>query len=114
MDIKNVNNLTNLRPALTSEAPAAQQSHPDLAGNTRRTIGSPATGAPAAGDRVHLTDAAARLQVLEAALASVPVVSAQRAGALHQTLAQGHFVADPQRIADKLLQIDNRLPPPGR
>ncbi len=109
MDIKNVNNLAHLGPALTSEAPAARQSHPGPAGDTRRTTGSPATG-----DRVHLTDAVARLQALEAALASVPVVSAQRVEALHQTLTQGHFVANPQRIANKLLQIDNRLPPPGR
>ncbi len=109
MDIKNVNNLANLGPALSGETPAAQQSHPGPTGDTRRT-----TGAPAAGDRVHLTDAATRLQALEAALASVPVVSAQRVEALHQTLTQGHFVADPRHIADKLLQIDNRLSPPGR
>ncbi len=111
MDIKDVNNLAHLGSALTREAPTIQQSHPGPAGDTRRTTGLPTTGAPAAGDRVHLTDAAARLQTLEATLDSVPVVNTQR---VHQTLMQGHFVADPQRIADKLLQIDNRLPPPGR
>ena len=114
MDIKNVNNLAHLGPALSGETPAAQQSHPGPTGDTRRTTGSPVTGAPATGDRVHLTGAAARLQALEAALTSVPVVSAQRVEALHQTLTQGQFIADPQHIADKLLQIDNRLPPPGR
>ncbi len=111
MNIKDVNNLAHLGSALTRETPATQQSHPGPAGDTRRTTGSSATGAPAAGDRVHLTDAAARLQALEAALDSVPVVNTQR---VNQTLTQSHFVADPRRIADKLLQIDNRLPPPGR
>ena len=114
MNIKDVNNLANLGPVLTREAPAAEQSHPGPAGNTRQTIGSPATSAPGAVDRVHLTDTAARLQALEAALTTVPVVNAQRVEALHQTLTQGHFAADPQRIADKLLQIDNRLAPPSR
>lgn len=111
MDIKDVNNPAHLGSVLTREAPAARQTHPSHAGDPRRTTGSPATGAPATGDRVHLTDAAARLQTLEAALSSVPVVDTQR---VHRTITQGHFVVDSQRIADKLLQIDNRLPPPGR
>lgn len=110
MDIKDVKNMTPLPPAPTGQGRPAQ---PTGAG-AAQPPGSGAAGPGAtSGDRVHLTDIAARLHTLEASLGSVPIVDTQRVAAVQQTLAQGRLTTHPQRIAGRLLEIDRQLPPPG-
>lgn len=65
-------------------------------------------------DSVTLTDAAARLQKLEAALADHPVVDEQRVADIRQALADGTYRADPERIADKLLALERELARSGK
>jgi negative regulator of flagellin synthesis FlgM len=71
----------------------------------------PATkpAAPTVSDSVSLTDAAARLRRLEAALADHPVVDKQRVADIRQALADGSYQTDPERVADKLLALERDL-----
>ena len=75
-----------------------------------REVGSAARqAAPTASDSVSLTDAAARLQRLEAALADHPVVDKQRVADIRQALADGTYQTNPERVADKLLALERDL-----
>ncbi|MDM3871027.1 flagellar biosynthesis anti-sigma factor FlgM [Porticoccus sp. W117] len=65
--------------------------------------------APAAGDTVTVTDQAARLQELEQSLANTPVVDSARVAELREAIASGSYQPDPQRIADKLSQLERDL-----
>lgn len=63
----------------------------------------------AAGDTVKLTASALGLHQAEQALATTPAVDHGRVEAIKQSLADGTFRVDAQRIADRLLQADQAL-----
>ncbi len=65
--------------------------------------------AAAQGDRVSLTDSARQLQALENQVASQPVVDSQRVDAVRQAIADGSFDINADRIADKLISIEQAL-----
>jgi negative regulator of flagellin synthesis FlgM len=67
---------------------------------------APASGLPADGDSVKLTDSARQLNDLQGAVAATPVVNNDRVAALREAIANGTYVIDPQRIADGLLAQD--------
>lgn len=108
MDIKDVNNLANLGHNQVGKGGQATGATPHAPGASHGTPQGAARGA----DTVQLTGAAERLRQLEATLASVPVVDTQRVQALQQTITNGTFVADPPRIADRLIRLDAQLPAP--
>ncbi|MHB1240786.1 MAG: flagellar biosynthesis anti-sigma factor FlgM [Gammaproteobacteria bacterium] len=110
MDIKDVNNLANLGHGHVDKGGRTNGATPGARGTNHGTQQGAATNS----DTVHLTAAAEHLQQLHAALASVPIVDAQRVGAVRQTIANGTFVPDPPRIADRLIRLDAQLPAPGR
>ncbi len=58
---------------------------------------------------VSLTDTAARLQRLEAQIASQPVVDTQRVESVKKTIADGSFKVDSNRIAEKMAEFENLL-----
>ncbi len=60
-------------------------------------------------DTVNLTDTAAYLRKLESSLSSLPVVDAQRTESIKKALADGRFIIDPVRVADKLLRFESML-----
>ncbi|HHJ15231.1 MAG TPA: flagellar biosynthesis anti-sigma factor FlgM [Gammaproteobacteria bacterium] len=62
-----------------------------------------------AADRVSLTGEARQLRELEASLASHPVVDSQRVAAVRSAVEDGSFTIDPQRIADKLISLEEAL-----
>jgi negative regulator of flagellin synthesis FlgM len=61
------------------------------------------------GDRVNLTASARQLQALTASLAEVPVVNDARVAELRQVLAEGGYEVNPERIAEKLLDMERAL-----
>lgn len=67
------------------------------------------TGRPSTADTVSLTNAAAQISSLETAIAELPVVDTQRVEAIKQTLADGSYQIDAERIADKLLSLESSL-----
>lgn len=72
-----------------------------------------ATGAPtatvSAGDTFSLTDKAAQLRALEAQIATLPVVDAQRVQDVQHSLSTGTYEVEPARVADKMLQFESGL-----
>ena len=74
------------------------------------------TAAPAAAqaDSVSITDTARRLAALQEAVARMPEIDAGRVAAFSQAIEQGHYAADPRKIADRLLQLERDLAAAGR
>jgi negative regulator of flagellin synthesis FlgM len=84
---------------------------PKSAGRTDKaaTRGTPAGPAPAATDRVQLTETASRLQELEAMLASTPEVDPARVEALRAAIAEGRYEVDTVHVTDKLIALERSL-----
>ena len=61
-------------------------------------------------DLLDLTGKAQELKALEKDLAREPTFDSQRVEALRQQLADGSYRVNPERIAEKLLAIEQRLP----
>lgn len=66
--------------------------------------------AEATRDSVTLTDGARQLQKLAEAVAATPVVDDARVAAVKNSVEQGTYKVDAQRVADKLLQANRELP----
>ncbi len=67
------------------------------------------TGRPATTDTVSLTDTAARLKSLEASVASLPVVDAQRVEHIKKALAHGTYTIDDKKVASMLQKFEQSL-----
>ncbi|MEW7975831.1 MAG: flagellar biosynthesis anti-sigma factor FlgM [Candidatus Thiodiazotropha endolucinida] len=61
-------------------------------------------------DRFDLTGSAGKLLELEARIAQMPIVDAQKVEAVQKALATGSFTIDPQTAADKMLAMELTLP----
>jgi negative regulator of flagellin synthesis FlgM len=74
------------------------------------TAVSNATNAPQpAVDSVNITDSARRLFALAQAVNAAPEVDTQRVAALQQEISNGQYVIHPDRLADRLLQMEQDL-----
>lgn len=82
-------------------------------GSAVRTVTGPATQPgnekPVSEDEVQLTGAARSLAAAEQSLRAVPVIDELRVAAVKQRLSEGTYEIDPQRIADRLLRLENDL-----
>jgi negative regulator of flagellin synthesis FlgM len=58
---------------------------------------------------VLITGAARSLAALEAQLRELPVIDAARVADVQKRLEEGRYAVDPQRIADRLLRLENEL-----
>ena len=67
------------------------------------------TGRPSTADTVSLTNASSQLRSLESTLAELPVVDTQRVESIKQAIADGSYQIDAQRVADKLLNLEQGL-----
>ena len=65
--------------------------------------------APAAGDRVTLTQTAQQMQEMEAAVRRAPEVDSDRVQAIKTAIANGEYTIDANRIAEKLMRIEDDL-----
>lgn len=81
--------------------PAGPASRPNAGGTPAAT--------PTPTDTVSLTDTAARLRELEAALAKAPDVDSARVEALRQAIAEGKYDIDSVHVADKLVALERDL-----
>ncbi|MES9826055.1 flagellar biosynthesis anti-sigma factor FlgM [Candidatus Thiodiazotropha sp. LNASS1] len=61
-------------------------------------------------DRFDMTGSAGKLLELEARIAQMPIVDAQKVEAVQKALATGSFTIDPQTAADKMLAMELTLP----
>ena len=79
----------------------------------RRTsgVGSASGGSSSSGEgeSVHITDSARALSALSLALQDTPDIDTGRVAALQQAIDAGQYSVDPQRIADRMLQLEQDL-----
>ena len=78
-------------------------------GNSGSTSGNAGTVNPATSDSVNLTGQAQQLQALEGRIASEPVVDTQRVQAVRMAVENGTFTINPERIADKMINLEQAL-----
>ena len=78
------------------------------AARTREASANPADKA-AAGSPVRITEQARQLATLEQAVQSAPIVDETRVAAIRQAIEEGSYEVSPERIADKLLRMDQDL-----
>ncbi|MDP1707793.1 MAG: flagellar biosynthesis anti-sigma factor FlgM [Gammaproteobacteria bacterium] len=60
-------------------------------------------------DRLSLTETSARVQELQARVASLPVVDEQRVQEIKQAIAQGSYGIDSARVAEKIVRLEAAL-----
>ena len=65
--------------------------------------------APASSTPVSITDQAKQLASLEQALQSLPAVNESRVAEISSAIQEGRYQIDPERIADKLLRLEQEL-----
>ena len=61
-------------------------------------------------DKLELTDRARSLKAIEERIRSAPDIDNQQITKLKQALKDGTYEINPERIADKLLALDDLLP----
>ena len=76
-------------------------------GKSGTTTGNSSTNSTA--DSVSLTGEARQMQVLEARIASAPVVDTQRVQAVRSAVENGTFTINPERIADRMINLEQAL-----
>jgi negative regulator of flagellin synthesis FlgM len=65
-------------------------------------------------ESVSITDTARRLAALQVTIAGLPEVDANRTTELRQAIERGQYQANPAKIADRLLQLENDLANAGQ
>lgn len=60
-------------------------------------------------ESVSITDTARRLAALQETIAGLPEVDAARVTELRQAVERGQYRANPEKIADRLLQLERDL-----
>jgi len=78
----------------------------DEAGHSSKTTRG---GTSAAGDQFELTGAATRLKALEARLKNMDDVDSRRVAEIRQRIEAGEYEVDPKKIADSLLELEQKL-----
>ena len=93
-------------PAQISNAKAETKGQ---VGRTDPVLPKQQTGQPSTPDTVTLTDTAAQLHKLEAAIAAAPIVDTARVEDVKQAIRDGRFQINPHRVAEKMLRFENAL-----
>lgn len=96
-----VNSIETRALRTASAAPVARQT-----GEAPEAAAAAGTGS---GGDVNITGAARGLAALEQELRGLPAVNEARVAAVRQRLEDGSYRVDPQRIADRLLQLEQDL-----
>ena len=102
IDIKNL-----AQPAVQGMGDGrAPESRPTNAGGRNPQAAAPG---PQASDTVVLTDAVRKMAELESTLAQTPAVDTGRIAALKQAIEDGSYDIRPERIAEKLIALENEF-----
>jgi negative regulator of flagellin synthesis FlgM len=91
------------------EAAKAGKSQATASKNNQAPTGTAPRSGSTGADKLQLSNQAAQLQALEAEIANLPVVDAQRVQDVQRILATGSFQIVPARVADKLLTFEASL-----
>jgi negative regulator of flagellin synthesis FlgM len=72
-------------------------------------VSTPTSAPQSSVDSVNITDTARRLLALSQAVHDTPEVDALRVAALQQSISNGQYTISPDRIADRLIQMEHDL-----
>ena len=97
IDVRNIPGKSAPANVPNTNKPAAEKTASSPEGKAVRT------------DSVNLTDTAHNLKKAEQSVHSTPVVDRERVEAISRAIASGEYRIDPERIAEKLLQIEGEL-----
>ena len=103
--MKETDNSVNIRPPRTDVTQGSQTSSTRSTSGTGGVSGS-GNPAPVSGDTVTLTNSVDQMAKLEELLAQVPEVDSARVDEIKASIADGSYQVDPEKIVDKLLQIE--------
>jgi negative regulator of flagellin synthesis FlgM len=104
MEIEN-NRIASLATHVSGQGAPVENQHTGHG----KAASQPAGGATGTSDRVSLTGQARQLRELETQLSSQPVVDSQRVTAVRSAVENGTFAVNPQRIAEKLISLEQAL-----
>ncbi len=90
---------------------------PDAGNPVEKIRGSTPVGAPATGsssnapaeDSVHITSSARLLASLSQAVNNAPDINSGRVAAVQQAIAAGQYRINPERIANRMMQLEQDL-----
>ena len=102
-----INNVTSVKPQSTGEEQQLNRASDKAAARAETSPSSPPR------DTVSLSENAVQLGKLESSSAAAPIVDTQRVEQLKKAINDGSYVADPVKIADKLMQFESLLKPAG-
>ena len=69
----------------------------------------PGSSSSSQADSVHITDSARALASLSQAVSNTPDIDTGRVAAVQQALDAGQYTVNPQRIADRMVQLEGDL-----
>jgi len=86
----------------------ASESKVSSSGKKTSTTPSKSKG-NATSDSVDLTDTASKLQQIEQSLADIPIVDNSRVEAVTQSIADGQYQIDNEKVADRIIKSENEI-----
>ena len=89
--------------------PTSAENSNVLVARTEPTAVQKETGSPQTAETVTLSDFAQQLRSLENHLGAVPVVDTQRVEQVKQSLLNGNYDFNAERVAAKFLQLETQL-----
>ena len=104
--MKETDNSVNIRPPRTDVTQGSQTSSTRSTSGTGGVSGTSGSPNPVSGDTVTLTNSVDQMAKLEELLASVPEVDSTRVAEIKAAIADGSYQVDPEKIVDKLLQVE--------
>lgn len=99
-------NTNGVSPSLTRSAPQGQTPRANPASGSAAADNH---GDASAADKLSLTGTAETLRKLEAAIAAVPDVNAERVEQIKTAIARGEYAVDTNRVAEKMVALERML-----
>lgn len=107
--MKETDNNMNVRPPRTDVNQGSQTASTRATTSAGNAPGASSNASPISGDTVTLTSSVDQMVKLEELLASIPEVDSNRVSQIKASIADGSYQVDPEKIVDKLLQIEKDL-----
>jgi negative regulator of flagellin synthesis FlgM len=104
--MKETDNNMNVRPPRTDVSHGSQTTSTRATSSSGSVSGPSGNQNPVSGDTVTLTNSVDQMARLEEMLASIPEVDSARVAEIKASIADGSYQVDPEKIVDKLLQIE--------
>lgn len=99
--------MVNKIDGVSGQRPPA--ANPSQSARAERAEADRAAAPASTTDQLSLTSSAQLLKELAEAVAASPAVDRDRIDAIRQAIADGSYDVDAQRIADKLLKLEDQL-----